>query len=337
MRSRQPAAFAVSLIACALWCGLAAPLRADEASEAAAPAQETSAASAVADEMNAALLASEPAASAAGAPETGAPDADAGAPAAEADSPDAASPETDEARTTGASGTASTLDHYDPLYDEEDAGTAAEGVHDPLEPVNRALFRFNRGLDIVLFDPITKGYRLLVPAPARRSIERAFVNLNSPVVFANLVMQGRGRDAAIAVGRFVANTTLGVAGLFDYANDVIGWHRTDADFGQTLGVYGVTSGPYLVLPVFGPSTLRDACGSAADLAMNPLTYWFAPLQLQWTLLFGGSQGLSHYEANADALDALRDASVDFYAALRSAYTQSREGAVKEAREARTAP
>jgi phospholipid-binding lipoprotein MlaA len=226
------------------------------------------------------------------------------------------------------------LENFDPLYDEDSGEEPTEMVSDPLEPVNRAVFGFNESVDRFVLDPITRGYRFVVPAPARRGIERAFRNLKSPVVFANLVLQGRGRDAALTFGRFAANTTLGVGGVFDYADEVIGWERTDADFGQTLGAYGMPSGPYLMVPLFGPSNARDAVGTVADQVMNPLTYFVPTLQLQWTLLFGGGQGIAYREANADALDALRDASVDFYAALRSAYAQARQGVVEEAREAR---
>lgn len=233
--------------------------------------------------------------------------------------------------------TATSIDTYDPLYDDAGAETHTDPVSDPLEPVNRAIFGFNEGVDHYLLDPITRGYRLVVPAPARRGVERFFRNLKQPVVFANLILQGRGRDAAVTFGRFAANTTLGVGGIFDYGDDVIGWERTDADFGQTLAVYGMPSGPYLIVPLFGPSNARDAVGSVADQAMNPLTYFVAPLQLQWSLIFGGSQGIAYREANADALNALRAASVDFYAALRSAYSQAREGAVEEARLARDEP
>ena len=237
----------------------------------------------------------------------------------------------DEPEPTADSDTSIPLERYDPLYDETAEEGHVETVSDPLEPMNRAIFGFNEQLDRYVLDPITRGYRFLVPAPARRGVERFFRNLKSPVIFANLVMQGRGRDAAVTVGRFAANTTLGVGGVFDYADEVIGLKRTEADFGQTLGAYGIPSGPYLIVPLFGPSNARDAVGSVADQAMNPLTYFVAPMQLQWSLLFGGSQGIAYREANADALDALRDASVDFYAALRSAYTQSRRSAVEEAR------
>lgn len=243
----------------------------------------------------------------------------------------------DEPEPAPTTDTSSRLENYDPLYDEAGDEEQADPVSDPLEPVNRAIFGFNERVDYFVLDPITRAYRFVVPTPARRGVERFFRNLKAPVVFANLVMQGRGRDAAVTIGRFAANTTLGVGGVFDYAGEVIGWTRTEADFGQTLAVYGMPSGPYLIVPLFGPSNARDAVGSVADQAMNPLTYFVAPLQLQWSLLFGGSQGIAYREANADALDALRDASVDFYAALRSAYAQARQGAVEEARLARGEP
>jgi phospholipid-binding lipoprotein MlaA len=257
-----------------------------------------------------------------------------------ADEPAPVEPETTAAPAAPAepSDAANAIDSYDPLYDEEHQDELDKTqVSDPLEPMNRAIFGFNESVDRFVLDPITRAYRFVVPAPGRRGVERFFRNLHSPVIFANLLFQGRGKDAAVTFGRFATNTTLGVVGVFDYADDVIGWSRTEADFGQTLAVYGIPSGPYLVVPLFGPSSARDAVGSVADQVMNPLTYFVAPLQLQWSLLFGGSQGLAYREANADALDALRDASVDFYAALRSAYSQARQGVVEEAREARSDP
>ena len=257
-----------------------------------------------------------------------------GPPASEAVREAADEPANDTDAAVESSEQAEALDHYDPLYGDPEELADVEIIPDPLEPLNRAIFRFNRGVDWLILDPITSGYRFLVPAPARRGIQRAFHNLNSPVIATNLLLQGRAKEAGITLGRFAANTTLGVVGVFDYADDVIGWKRTDADFGQTLAVYGVPTGPYLVVPLFGPSNTRDAFGNVVDQVMDPLTYFVAPLQLQWALLFGGGQGLSYREANVDALDALRDASVDFYAALRSAYSQAREGVVKEAREAR---
>jgi phospholipid-binding lipoprotein MlaA len=218
---------------------------------------------------------------------------------------------------------AEALDVYDPLFDEEpeDDGSALDD--DPFERANRGVFFFNDQLDRWLLDPITRGYQWLVPPPARRGVTRFFANLNSPVVFANHVLQLRPVPAATTIGRFAVNTTFGLAGFFDFADEVMDLHRIEADFGQTLYRYGVPRGPYLMVPLFGPSTARDVVGTVVDQALDPLTYLIGPLNLQWQLILGGGQGIATREANADAMDALREASVDFYAALRSAYLQSR--------------
>jgi phospholipid-binding lipoprotein MlaA len=218
---------------------------------------------------------------------------------------------------------AADVEVYDPLFDEDFEDTAIGLDDDPFERANRGVFAFNDQVDRWLLDPITQGYQWLVPAPARRGVNNVFDNLNSPVIFANQVLQVRPLPAAKTLGRFAVNTSLGLAGLFDFAGEVMGLPPIEADFGQTLYRYGCPRGPYLVVPIFGPSTARDAVGTVIDQGLDPLTYIIGPLNLQWQLLLGGGQGLAIRDANADALDALRDASVDFYAALRSAYLQSR--------------
>jgi len=223
------------------------------------------------------------------------------------------------------------LDVYDPLFDEELDEEDSELDSDPFEWANRGVFGFNDGLDRWVLDPITRGYQWVVPPPARRGVNRFFANLNSPVVFANQLLQLRPVPAATTIGRFAVNTTFGIAGFFDFADDVMGLGRVEADFGQTLHRYGIPRGPYLVVPLFGPSTARDAVGTVIDQALDPLTYIIGPLNLQWQLILGGGQGLAVREANADAMDALREASVDFYAALRSAYLQSRRARELEIR------
>jgi phospholipid-binding lipoprotein MlaA len=211
------------------------------------------------------------------------------------------------------------LEVYDPLFDEDPGDAPVDLDADPLEPFNRGVFVFNDGLDRWVLDPITRGYQWLVPPPARRGVNRFFANLNSPVVFANHVLQLRPVPAAKTLGRFVA------------ADDVMGLPPVQADFGQTLYRYGIPRGPYLMVPVFGPSTARDAVGTVIDQALDPLTYLIGPLNLQWQLILGGGQGLALRESNADAMDALRESSVDFYSALRSAYLQSRRAVELQAR------
>jgi phospholipid-binding lipoprotein MlaA len=217
----------------------------------------------------------------------------------------------------------------DPLFDEDDDFLAEFASRDPFEGANRNVFGFNRRVDVWLFDPITRGYRRVVPEAGRRAIYRASLNLDAPVELANHMLQFRVVEAAGTATRFVINTTFGIAGLFDPAADVLEVHRVDADFGQTLARYGAPSGPYLMLPIFGPSTVRDVSGDVVDILADPLTYFLGPFQW-WTLALGGSEGLIVREASFDDLQLLEEGSIDFYAALRSAYLQTRDAKVLEA-------
>ncbi len=219
----------------------------------------------------------------------------------------------------------------DPLSgDEEDLADEASG-RDPFEGLNRDVFLFNRGMDRWVFNPITRGYQFAVPAPGRRAVYRFFDNLDSAVILANHMLQFRVVEAAGTATRFVINSTFGVAGLFDPAADVLDVARIEADFGQTLARYGSPSGPYLMLPIFGPSTVRDVFGDVIDIMVDPVSYLLGPLQW-WTLLLGGGEGLIVREAHLAEIEALEAGSVDFYSALRSAYLQSRDAAVREARD-----
>ena len=229
------------------------------------------------------------------------------------------------------------LDDYDPFFDDDlDLDFEVEEVDDPLEDMNRKIFAFNEVLDEWLFEPVTRGYRFIVPEPGRRAVHNFFLNLESPVLLLNQLLQLRPEAAATTVGRFALNTTAGGLGLMDAAGQGAGWYRIDADFGQTLAYWGTPSGPYVVVPVLGPSTVRDFTGDVVDRLLDPLTYVVGPLQ--WWIPLGVSQGLATREANVEALEALESSSVDFYSALRSAYLQSREADVREAiGEPRTPP
>jgi phospholipid-binding lipoprotein MlaA len=218
---------------------------------------------------------------------------------------------------------------YDPLLDEEfDVDLDERAVHDPFEGFNRCVFAVNETLDDFAFDPITKGYQFLVPEPLRVAVFRFFQNLESPVLITNQLLQLRFGVATVTLGRFVVNSTAGIGGIFDAAGRGAGWDRVEADFGQTLARYGCPTGPYLIVPVLGPSTVRDFSGDIVDRLLDPLTYLVGPLQ--WWIPLGVSQGLAVREANIEALNALEASSVDFYSALRSAYVQSREAEVREA-------
>ena len=214
----------------------------------------------------------------------------------------------------------------DPLFDEEDELVEEVGSRDPFEGANRSIFAFNQSVDSWFFDPITNGYRFVMPEAGRRALYRVSLNLDTPVELANHMLQFNVVEAAGTTTRFVINTTFGLVGLFDPANDALGVERVDADFGQTLARYGASSGPYLMLPIFGPSTVRDMFGDVVDIIADPISYFLGPLQW-WTLALGGSEGFIVREANIDELKLLEDGSIDFYAALRSAYLQSRDAAV----------
>jgi phospholipid-binding lipoprotein MlaA len=154
------------------------------------------------------------------------------------------------------------------------------------------------------------------------------LNLDAPVEFANHMLQFRVVGAASTSTRFLFNSTLGLGGLFDPADSFFGVKRIDADFGQTLALYGTPSGPYLMLPIFGPSTARDVFGDVVDIVVDPLSYLLGPLQW-WTLALGDTEGFIVREANFDDFKRLESGSIDFYAALRSAYLQSRDAAVEQ--------
>ena len=194
-----------------------------------------------------------------------------------------------------------------------------EEISDPLEGINRAIFFVNGGLDTTLVRPIAWVYGNYVPPFAKQRVSNFFTNLNAPVVFANDLLQFEFEDAAETSARFLINSTIGLAGLFDVASE-IGLEPHEADFGQTLHTYGVGPGPYLVLPLLGPSNLRDGFGRAVDTLLNPLTWLLEPEE---NLIIAGAKGLVQREELLESLDAVRETSVDYYAALRSLYYQNR--------------
>ena len=219
----------------------------------------------------------------------------------------------------------STTDVGDWLPDEFDGELEASAIPDPIEPVNRGIFTGNRAVDRWVFDPVTRTYGRIVPGPIKGAVRNAFDNLNQPVVIANDILQLEPRRAASATARFLLNSTFGLAGIWDPAAEA-GFRPHQADFGQTLGRYGVGPGIFLMLPLLGPSSTRDAFGTMVDLALRPDT-WLLPIPPR--LMLGGGWGISAREEHLEKLEALEQSSVDFYAAIRSAYWMSREAFVHE--------
>lgn len=208
-----------------------------------------------------------------------------------------------------------------------EAKAEAAAVNDPLESVNRVTFDVNDFMDRLLIRPLTELYRFAMPDYLRERIANILSNMGEPVVFANALMQGRTDAAETTVERFLTNTTVGVGGVFDVATD---WHMPaqSADFGQTLSGWGVASGPYLVLPLFGPSNFRDALGLGVDMVMSPWQYLAGiggnGTQDRYDYSDFAADGLTRRDQNLEGYDALRSGSLDFYAEMRSVYRQYRD-------------
>ena len=206
---------------------------------------------------------------------------------------------------------------------DEEAIDDAAGDNDPMEPVNRAIFEFNEWFIKLLVRPLAQGYRWVVPDRARDSVENVLHNLNSPRVLANDLLQGELVRAWHTSSRFVINSTVGVAGIFDAA-DWLDLPKHDEDFGQTLAVWGVGEMMYLVLPLLGPSNPRDGVGKAVDSLFDPLNLWAVNTDREYIAYARtGVEAIDFYEGIMDDLDSLRETSVDYYAAIRSLYRQRR--------------
>ncbi len=198
---------------------------------------------------------------------------------------------------------------------------------DPFEPANRAVFAFNDAVDRVALRPAAKAYASLVPGPIREGVGNVFSNLGEVPTFLNAALQGKPAEAANALGRFVFNSTIGLGGVLDVMTG-FGADQTDEDFGQTLGVWGVGEGAYVVLPFFGPSTLRDGVGRfTLDAATDPLN------QLSPSDHRVGVVALGLVDKRAEFLGADGLMQGDRYIAMRNAWLQNRRFAVADGQDA----
>ncbi|MCK6418711.1 MAG: VacJ family lipoprotein, partial [Alphaproteobacteria bacterium] len=202
-------------------------------------------------------------------------------------------------------------------------------VNDPFEPMNRKIFAFNKAVDDAYINPVVLGYREALPQPVRTGVSNVFRNLRSPIDFINQTLQGDFEGAGTVVARTVINTTVGIAGLMDVAEDQ-GLPYEQEDFGQTLASWGVGHGPYVVVPVLGPSSTRDYIGYFADAFMNPVRmYLFNTDREDVYYALAGAQYLELRESLYDVLADLENASIDYYASVRSTYYQRREALVQD--------
>lgn len=217
-----------------------------------------------------------------------------------------------------------------PPAGDADALAEYQANNDPIEPTNRFFYRINDGIDTYFLAPVARGYRYAVPEVVRRPIHNVVANITTPVIFANDVLQARPRRAGDSMMRFLINSTAGVGGLFDVATD-LGYPEHNSGFGTTLALWGVGEGPFLFLPVLGPSNPRDTVGFAGNVLLDPLT--FATFGGSRTLGFAryGTAGVDARERALDPIDNIKKSALDPYATFRSLYRQNRQSEIEARR------
>ncbi|WP_417319700.1 VacJ family lipoprotein [Emcibacter sp.] len=210
-----------------------------------------------------------------------------------------------------------------PPVDDHAALAAYEEANDPFEPWNRAIFAFNNAFDEIILEPVAKLYRKWGPPTVRTGISNFVNNWREPVTFINDILQGEPERAATSITRFLINSTFGLFGILDTAGHW-GIERHSEDFGETFAVWGFGEGPYLMLPILGPSNVRDFSGFMVDFFYDPVSLYLQD-RGWWYIRYGrlALRGLIYREENLETLDDLSKSSTDFYATLRSAYRQMR--------------
>jgi phospholipid-binding lipoprotein MlaA len=225
------------------------------------------------------------------------------------------------------------------LPEPNDADTAIEEeieINDPLEPFNRVVYTFNGAvIDGLIVKPLAIAWRLVLPEPVRDSVGHVLVNLRSPVTMANHLLQGEPTRAVTTLGRFCINTTMGILGMFDVA-DELGIPGEETTFNETLGVWGVNTGPYLIIPVLGPSSVRHIVGMGGDYFMQPYNYYFnggsedGDSWVPWAI--SGVNVVHQRNIVLESVDDVVANAADPYATFRSAYFQYQAHRIKKLKE-----
>ena len=222
---------------------------------------------------------------------------------------------------------AETSDNVTTYPKDFETSSLEDEIYDPLEPINRAIFSFNNAVDKIVLEPAAKGYRKL-PSPLQSGITNFLGNLKMPLVIVNQILQGQIPNAVESTGRFAINSTVGIVGLVDVATKM-GLEEKDEDFGQTFATWGVGDGFYLVLPIFGPSNIRDAVGTALTYTLDPVNAYLVSEGEAWAVPVRATINAVDYRSKIiDEVNTLRNNSVDFYAAVRSSYNQNRKAAIR---------
>lgn len=218
-----------------------------------------------------------------------------------------------------------------PAFAESDISDAAT-INDPLEPFNRVIYAVNGVIDGIIVKPLAIAYRLGLPEPVRDSVGNIIRNLKSPITFTNHLLQGEPGRAVTSLGRFVVNTTVGILGFFDAATE-LGLPGEETSFSETLGVWEVNSGPYLIVPVIGPSSARGLVGMGGDYFMQPYNYYFngdSQHGDSWVpVAISGVDAVHQRNLVLETVDDVVANSADPYATFRSAYFQNQDYRIKK--------
>jgi phospholipid-binding lipoprotein MlaA len=216
-------------------------------------------------------------------------------------------------------------DDLDFLEEESESAREDGSVADPLEPFNRAMFTFNDRLYFWVMKPVAQGYKAVLPGPARTGIRNVFANAGTPARFANCLLQFKGEAAGREFARFFINSTVGIGGLFDFAEQYTLVHGKDEDMGQTLGRWGLGNGFFVVWPFLGPSSLRDTVGKAGDSFLSPTAY----MDPWWSLGLRVTDTVNDTSFRIGEYEGLKDMALDPYEGMRNAYLQNRGAKVKD--------
>ncbi len=231
----------------------------------------------------------------------------------------------DQTPSNNRGGEGDSLDEDLGFLDEEAEEEVVE-VADPLSPWNRAMFHFNDKLYFWALKPLARGYRAVIPKPARSGVKNFFHNLTMPIRMVSCILQGKGRAASAELTRFLINSTVGVLGFGNPAKRWPELNPSEEDLGQTLAIYGIGNGFYIVWPILGPSTLRDSVGMVGDWFLNPVSYvepTEAYLEI-WTI-----EKVNETSFRIGDYESLKEAAIDPYVAFRNAYIQYRKKKVEE--------
>ncbi len=208
-----------------------------------------------------------------------------------------------------------------------DPDETVDEPYDPWEPFNERMFDVNIKLDRWVLKPVAKAYNFITPDELQIMISNGFDNISFPPRFVNSLLQGKLKGASREIARFLINSTIGVGGLFDPAKDVFGLVKSREDFGQTLGFYGVGPGPFLIVPLMEPMTVRDGVGKAVDSAMDPLAYYLPFFWDRLGMKIGDT--VNERSLNLDLFQGFEESVIDLYSAVRHGYLQRREKLIRE--------